>query len=39
KQEIIPSLKAGIYSQLLMDLSYKSNDLRMWVDVPNSGTL
>ncbi|WP_353932453.1 Gfo/Idh/MocA family oxidoreductase [Okeanomitos corallinicola TIOX110] len=35
KQEITPSLKAGVYSQLLMDLSHQSNDGRMWVDVPN----
>lgn len=35
EQEIIPSLKAGVYSQLLMDLSHESNDSRMWVDVPS----
>jgi predicted dehydrogenase len=37
KQEIIPSLKEGVYSQLLMDLSHQSNDSKMWVDVPSLG--
>lgn len=34
KQETIPSLKEGVYSQLLMDLSHQSNDSGMWVNVP-----
>ncbi|NES98991.1 MAG: Gfo/Idh/MocA family oxidoreductase [Sphaerospermopsis sp. SIO1G2] len=36
KREITPSLKEGIYSQLLMDLCHQSNDSRTWVDVPNN---
>ena len=32
---IVPSLKEGVYSQLLMDLSHKSNATNSWVDVPN----
>jgi predicted dehydrogenase len=35
KQETTPSLYEGVYSQLLMDLSHKSNELRTWVDVPS----
>ncbi|MFM2064038.1 MAG: hypothetical protein RLZZ507_3709 [Cyanobacteriota bacterium] len=35
QQEITPSLKEGVYSQLLMDLSHQSNDSKMWVDVPS----
>ncbi|ADI64903.1 Gfo/Idh/MocA family protein [Trichormus azollae] len=35
KQETTPSLYEGMYSQLLMDLSYKSNQLKTWVDVPS----
>lgn len=31
---ITPSLKEGVYSQLLMDLSHKSDSLGTWVDVP-----
>jgi predicted dehydrogenase len=38
KQEIIPSLYEGIYSQLLMDLSHKSHELGTWVNVPNLET-
>jgi predicted dehydrogenase len=34
KQAIVPSLREGIYSQLLMDLSHKSNATSSWVDVP-----
>ncbi|MTJ10577.1 Gfo/Idh/MocA family protein [Anabaena sp. UHCC 0204] len=34
-QEIIPSLREGIYSQLLMDLSHESHDLGNWVNVPS----
>jgi predicted dehydrogenase len=33
-EEIIPSLREGIYSQLLMDLSHESNAKSTWVDVP-----
>lgn len=37
QQEITPSLREGVYSQLLMDLSHQSNDLRSWVNVPSLG--
>jgi predicted dehydrogenase len=33
KTEIIPSLKEGIYSQLLMDYSHQSNQQNMWVNL------
>ncbi|QIZ72366.1 Gfo/Idh/MocA family protein [Oxynema aestuarii] len=33
-QGFTPSLREGIYSQLLMDLTHQSNDRRTWVDVP-----
>lgn len=33
-QQITPSLKEGLYSQLLMDLSYQSHKLGTWIDVP-----
>ena len=33
-QQIIPSLKEGVYSQLLMDLSHDSNQRGNWVNVP-----
>ena len=32
---MIPSLREGVYSQLLMDLSHESNEKNSWVDVPN----
>jgi predicted dehydrogenase len=35
----MPSLKEGIYSQLLMDLTRESHDQRRWVDIPQLGTL
>lgn len=31
---LVPSLKEGVYSQLLMDLTHKSHQSREWVDVP-----
>ena len=31
----VPSLKEGIYSQLLMDLTHKSHQQKNWVNVPN----
>jgi hypothetical protein len=34
REEIIPSLREGVYSQLLMDLAHKSQDTGSWVDVP-----
>jgi predicted dehydrogenase len=30
-----PSLKEGVYSQLLMDLTHQSDQSRSWVDVPS----
>jgi len=36
-QEITPSLKEGVYSQLLMDLSHKSHETGSWVNVPSLG--
>ncbi|WP_414588534.1 Gfo/Idh/MocA family protein [Scytonema sp. PCC 10023] len=35
KQEIVPSLREGVYSQLLMDFSHESNNISSWVDVPS----
>jgi predicted dehydrogenase len=34
-QQTIPSLKEGVYSQLLMDLSHESDQTGTWVNVPN----
>ncbi|MBG1240246.1 Gfo/Idh/MocA family protein [Nostoc sp. NZL] len=34
-QEITPSLREGIYSQLLMDLSHESHQKASWIDVPS----
>jgi predicted dehydrogenase len=34
----IPSLKEGVYSQLLMDLTHKSNETESWVEVPDLET-
>jgi predicted dehydrogenase len=33
-QSLVPSLKEGVYSQLLMDLTHKSHQQKSWVDVP-----
>jgi predicted dehydrogenase len=38
KQPIVPSLREGVYSQLLMDLSHKSHESRSWVEVPSLDT-
>ncbi|MBD2253887.1 Gfo/Idh/MocA family protein [Nostoc parmelioides] len=35
QKPVVPSLKEGIYSQLLMDLSHQSHTTGSWVDVPN----
>ncbi|PSB05886.1 oxidoreductase [Pleurocapsa sp. CCALA 161] len=32
---LVPSLKEGVYSQLLMDLTHRSHQQKTWVDVPN----
>ena len=34
-KSLTPSLKEGIYSQLLMDLTHKSHQTHGWVDVPD----
>jgi predicted dehydrogenase len=34
RQLTIPSLREGVYSQLLMDLTHRSNQDKCWVDVP-----
>ncbi|NER51144.1 MAG: Gfo/Idh/MocA family oxidoreductase [Symploca sp. SIO1B1] len=34
-QEVIPSLKEGVYSQLLMDLTHQSYETGSWVEVPS----
>lgn len=33
-KSMTPSLKEGIYSQLLMDLTHQSHETKTWVDVP-----
>ena len=38
KQSLAPSLKEGVYSQLLMDLTHKSHQTNSWVDVPDLDT-
>ena len=35
-KSIAPSLQAGVYSQLLMDLAHQSNQQGAWVEVPQS---
>ncbi|MFM7439109.1 MAG: oxidoreductase, partial [Snowella sp.] len=35
RQSLIPSLKEGVYSQLLMDLTHQSHHQKQWVDVPD----
>lgn len=32
---MVPSLKEGVYSQLLMDLTHQSNESQSWVEVPS----
>ncbi|MGC9526805.1 MAG: Gfo/Idh/MocA family protein [Limnospira sp.] len=34
-EAIVPSLREGVYSQLLMDLTHESNATGTWVDVPD----
>jgi len=34
RQQVVPSLSEGVYSQLLMDLSHQSHTTASWVDVP-----
>ncbi len=35
KKSLIPSLKEGVYSQLLMDMTRKSYQNNSWVNIPN----
>jgi predicted dehydrogenase len=35
QKPMIPSLREGVYSQLLMDLTHQSHQQKCWVDVPN----
>jgi predicted dehydrogenase len=35
RQQVVPSLSEGVYTQLLMDLSHRSHALASWVDVPS----
>lgn len=35
QEQTVPSLKEGVYSQLLMDLSHKSHETSSWVNVPS----
>ena len=35
QKSLIPSLKEGVYSQLLMDLTHKSHENHSWVEVPD----
>jgi predicted dehydrogenase len=35
EKSLVPSLREGVYSQLLMDLTHKSNEGKCWVDVPD----
>jgi predicted dehydrogenase len=34
-KSLVPSLKEGTYSQLLMDLTHKSHQHKTWIDVPS----
>lgn len=34
-ESLIPSLREGVYSQLLMDLTHESNATGTWVDIPD----
>ena len=33
-KSLVPSLREGVYSQLLMDLSHEANERHCWVEVP-----
>lgn len=37
-QMVAPSMREGLYSQLLMDLTHRSSELGTWVDVPSLDT-
>jgi predicted dehydrogenase len=34
-KSLVPSLREGVYSQLLMDLAHEASDRRTWVEVPD----
>ena len=34
-ETLVPSLKEGVYSQLLMDIAHQSHNSRRWVEVPS----
>ena len=34
-QTTAPSLREGVYSQLLMDLAHQSHQMGTWVDIPD----
>jgi predicted dehydrogenase len=34
-ESLTPSLREGVYSQLLMDLSHQANEQKTWIDIPN----
>ncbi|MEO1342178.1 MAG: Gfo/Idh/MocA family oxidoreductase [Cyanobacteria bacterium J06635_13] len=34
-KSLVPSLREGVYSQLLMDLTHQSHQQKAWVNVPN----
>ena len=34
-KSVVPSLREGVYSQLLMDLTHESNNTGTWVNVPD----
>ncbi|MGH2414862.1 MAG: Gfo/Idh/MocA family protein, partial [Microcystaceae cyanobacterium] len=34
-QSLAPSLREGVYAQLLMDLTHQSNEQKCWVEVPD----
>ena len=38
-ESITPSLREGVYSQLLMDMSHESNETSNWVNVPSFDVL
>ncbi|MCL1467981.1 Gfo/Idh/MocA family protein [Argonema galeatum] len=35
REAMTPSLREGVYSQLLMDLAHQSNNINQWVEVPD----
>ena len=37
-KEVTPSLREGVYSQMLMDLTHQSNEQNCWVEVPDLNT-